>query len=145
MYCPNDECPDYVSTGLRPEYRDGITTCPLCHATLVPECPIGEPGADEARVVGPSVAATDEMEPVIEAMDLTEVAVIKSVLDAAGIPYIAHGEDRFSAFRGSFVGGSIFNSRARGVIFTVPSGMADDARALLEEFEEGDDRIDDRG
>ena len=145
MYCPNDECPDYISTGLRPEYRDGITTCPLCHTTLVPVCPTDGPGTDETQAATTPVAASGEMEPVIEATDLTEVAVIKSVLEAAGIPYIAHGEDRFSAFRGSFVGGSIFNSRSRGVIFTVPSEVANDARALLEEFEEGEDQIDDRG
>jgi hypothetical protein len=75
------------------------------------------------------------MEPVVEATDLTEVAVIQSLLEAADIPFIAHGEDRFSAFRGSFVGGSVFNLGARGVVFTVPSRLAEDARALLQEIE----------
>jgi hypothetical protein len=76
------------------------------------------------------------MEPVIEANDLTEVAIIKSILEGAGIPFVTQGENQFSAFRGSFAGGSIFNPRSRGVVFTVPARMAEEARMLLEELEE---------
>ena len=30
MFCPNDECPDFLNTGLRSEYRQDIFRCPYC-------------------------------------------------------------------------------------------------------------------
>lgn len=135
MFCPNDDCPDFVNTGLRSEYRDDIMRCPYCETPLVAAAPpAGHTDSDEPRK--PRVADDEIMEPVIEATDLTEVAVIRSVLDAAGIPYLTTGEQRFGAFRGSFVSGSILSPGSRGVIFTVPSRMAEEARAILEEFDE---------
>lgn len=136
MFCPNDECPDYVSSGLRAEYRDEIAICPYCETPLVgfrPEDP-AQPSDDGHRT--PRIADDEPMEPVIEANDPTEVIIIKSILDGAAIPYITRGESQFSAFRGTFVGGSILNPRNRGVIFTVPSRMAEEVRALLEELDE---------
>ena len=140
MYCPNDECPDLLNTGLRSEYRADISRCPYCETPLVTEAP---PTAlsDNGQPLKPRVGNDEAMEPVIESTDLTEIAVIKSVLDGAGIPYLAHGEQRFGAFRGAFVSGSILNPRSRGVIFTVPSRMAEEARVLLEEFDEEVDGI----
>ena len=137
MFCPNNECPDFANTGLRSEYRDDITVCPFCDTPLVgyrPEDPIGD--EDETRK--PRVADDEVLEPVIEATDPTEVAVIKSILDSAAIPFSTKGEGQFTAFRGAFAGGSIFNTRSRGVVFSVPSRMADHARALLEELDETD-------
>ena len=136
MFCPNDECPDFLNTGLRSEYRADITTCPYCETYLVTEAPTAGPPREDGLPAKPRVGDDEAMEPVTESTDLTEIAVIKSVLDGAGIPYLAHGEQRFGAFRGAFVSGSIFNPGSRGVIFTVPSRMAEEARALLEEFEE---------
>jgi hypothetical protein len=139
MFCPNDDCPDLVSTGLRAEYRQDVSVCPFCGSPLVsarPEDPVSE--ADEFEVM-PRILDDEVMEPVIEATDPTEIAVLKSVLSAAKIPYITQGESQFSAFRGTLTGGSIFNPRSRGVVFTVPSRMADEARALLEEFDETED------
>ena len=135
MYCPNDECPDFLNTGLRSEYRLDITRCPYCETPLVSEAP---PVAlsDNGHPQKPRVGNDEAMEPVIESTDLTEIAVIKSVLDGAGIPYLTHGEQRFGAFRGAFVSGSILNPRSRGVIFTIPSRLAEEARVLLEEFDE---------
>jgi hypothetical protein len=131
MYCPNDKCPDFLKTGLRSEYRDDILVCPYCGTTMVHERP--EDPERDGIISTPPVGPDEQMEPIIESTDLTEVAVIKSILDGAGIPYLALGEERFSAFRGAFLAGSIFGSRARGVIFTVPARMADQALQLLEE------------
>ena len=141
MFCPNDECPDFVNSGLRSEYRDDVAVCPYCETPLVGYLP-QEPVEDVDEPSKPRVADDEALEPVIEATDLTEVTIIKSVLDAASIPYLTRGEDRFNAFRGTFAGGSIFNPHSRGVIFAVPSRMAEEARALLEELDEtaGDDR-----
>ena len=136
MFCPNDECPDFLETGLRSEYRQDITICPYCATHLVAVASSVEPPLEDGHPPKPRVGDDETMEPVIESTDLTEIAVIKSVLDGAGIPYLAHGEQRFGAFRGAFISGSIFNPRSRGVVFTVPSRMAEEACALLEEFEE---------
>jgi hypothetical protein len=133
MYCPNDECPDFLDTGLRAEYRDDIERCPYCRTALVAEAPSVAVAAD-GNPEKPRVGDDEPMEPVIEATDLSEVAVIKSILDGAAIPFLTTGEDQFTAFRGAFAGGSIFNPRARGVVFSVPSRMADEARTLLEEI-----------
>ncbi len=132
MYCPNDKCPDYVRTGLRSEYRDDIAVCPYCGAAMSPRRP-DDPGR-EGGILKPPVGADEEMAPIVESTDPTEVAIIKSILDGAGIPYLALGEDRFGAFRGAFTGGSIFNPRSRGVVFTVPARMADEALRLLDEL-----------
>jgi DNA-directed RNA polymerase subunit RPC12/RpoP len=136
MYCPNDGCPDYLNTGLRSEYRDDIVECPYCRSRLVHERPGGRPAVDGEAPAKPRVADDEEMEPVIESGDLTEIAVIKSLLDGAGIPYLTHGDEQFDAFRGAFVGGSLFNPRARAVVFVVPSRMAEETRNLLAELDE---------
>lgn len=143
MFCPNDECPDYLNTSLRSEYRDDMIRCPFCETPLVVEPPpIGGPG-DVNDPPKPRVGDDETMEPVLESTDLTEVAIIKSVLDSARIPFITQGEDQFGAFRATFLGGSIFNPRSRGVVFTVPSRFVEEARHLLEEFEEDPDTVGD--
>lgn len=136
MFCPNDECPDFVNTGLRSEYRDDVMVCPYCGTAMVSQRPVDPASETEGRIDPPRVADDEVMEPVIEANDLTEVAIIKSILEGAAIPFITQGENQFSAFRGAFAGGSIFNPRSRGVVFTVPARMAEEARTLLEELEE---------
>jgi hypothetical protein len=141
MFCPNNECPDFLDTGLRSEYRQEIFRCPFCETALVPDPPAVEVPDDDNLPAKPRVGDDETMEPVIESTDLTEIAVIKSVLDGAGIPYLTQGENRFGAFRGSFVSGSILSPGSRGVIFTVPSRMAEKVRALLEEFEEDPDGV----
>lgn len=142
MFCPNDDCPDTVANATRSEYRPDVATCPFCGSALVAEDPGPLPHSRDEGVDRPRVADDEELEPVIEATDLTEVAIIKSILDGAGVPYLTRGENQLSAFRGVFAGGSIFNPRARGVIFSVPARMAEEARALLEEIvDETDDSL----
>ena len=34
-YCPNDDCPDFVSTGIRQEFTARVSVCPVCEADLV--------------------------------------------------------------------------------------------------------------
>ena len=136
MFCPNDQCPDFLDTGLVAEYRPEIMVCPFCGTPLVADRPETGRAGDDGRPDTPRVADDEEMEPVIEASDLTEVTVIKSLLDGAGIPYLALGEERFDAFRRLFAGGSIFNPRSRAVIFVVPARMVEEARQLLAEFDE---------
>ena len=80
----------------------------------------------------------ESLEVVLETLDATEVAVIKSLLEAAGIPYLTRGEDQYDAFRGSFRG-TVFSSRGRPVTFLVPAGMAEEARLLLQQREFSDE------
>ena len=136
MFCPSDECPDYVNSGLRAEYRDDLAVCPYCDTPLVGHRPEDPAPQSDDGPRSPRIADDEPMEPVIEAHDPTEVIIIKSILDGANIPYITRGESQFSAFRGAFVGGSILNPRDRGVVFAVPSRMAEEARTLLEELDE---------
>ena len=73
----------------------------------------------------------EPLEVVLETIDPTEVVVVKSLLDAADIPYVTRGEDQYDAFRGAFRG-TIFSSHGRPVAFLVPASMAKEARLLLE-------------
>ena len=72
----------------------------------------------------------EALEVVLETIDATEVAVVKTLFEEAGIPYLTRGEDQYDAFRGAFRG-TVFNPRGRPVAFLVPAGMAADARLLL--------------
>jgi hypothetical protein len=73
----------------------------------------------------------ESLEIVLETINATEVAIVKSLLEAAGIPYLTRGEDAYDAFRGAFRG-TVFNPLGRPVAFLVPASMAEDARLLLE-------------
>ena len=72
----------------------------------------------------------ESLEVVLETMDPTEVSIIKSLLEAAGIPYLTRGEDQYDAFRGAFRG-TVFSPHGRPVAFLVPASMAEEARLLL--------------
>jgi hypothetical protein len=82
----------------------------------------------------------ESLEVVLETMDGTAVAVIKSLLEAAGIPYLTRGEDQYDAFRGAFRG-TVFSSHGRPVSFLVPTSMAEEARLLLQGRELPDDGV----
>jgi hypothetical protein len=61
--------------------------------------------------------------------------VVRSLLDAQGIPHVVVGEERFDAFRGS-LSPFRFNPKAGVVAFLVPSSFAELARELLVEVED---------
>lgn len=151
MYCPNRECPDFEMNGRHGEYREGITECPYCGEHLVPEDPAAV--AVQPVEAGDDVPASDvcwrdaeplsagdaqaDLEPVFETSDPTEVPVVRSFLDAQGIPHVVVGEERFDAFRGT-LSPFRFNPRAGVVAFLVPSAYAEVTRELLTELEETD-------
>jgi len=76
----------------------------------------------------------EPLEVVLETVDPTEVAVIKSLLEAVGIPYLTRSEDQYDAFRGAFRG-TVFSSHGRPVAFLVPASIAEEARLLLQDGE----------
>lgn len=71
MYCP--KC--------KGEYREGFTQCADCQIPLVEELPQSE--SDDAPI---------ELVEVLSTADPGLIALVKSVLEAEDIPYLAHGE-----------------------------------------------------
>jgi len=72
----------------------------------------------------------EPFEILLETIDPTEAAIVKSLLEATGIPYLVRGEDRYDAFRGAFRG-TVISSRGRPVTFLVPASMVSEARMML--------------
>ena len=139
MLCPNPECPDYLADGEPGEYRPHVEVCPVCGTPLVHALPEGWPQGEEPDDGPPAPRSWHgEPEPVFECTDPTEVPVIKSILDGAGIPYLTRGEERFDALRGGR-SAARFNPLAGRVVFLVPSDLAEEAADLLQEVE--DDRV----
>jgi hypothetical protein len=139
MFCPNSKCPDFVDTGKHGEYVAGITSCPYCGEVLVENLAShAEPPLEEPVGLGERVEQTyqteEDLEPVFETSDPTEVPVVRSFLDAHGIPHVMVGEERFDAFRGA-LSPFRFNPRAGVVAFLVPLQYAEAARDLLIELE----------
>jgi hypothetical protein len=142
VICPNLKCPDFLATGKHGEYRDEITACPYCGEVLVSTLPSStEPPPPEVPPTGREESAPyepgEDLEPVFETSDPTEVPVVRSFLDAQGIPHVMVGEERFDAFRGA-LSPFRFNPRAGVVAFLVPSPYAEIARELLVELEKSD-------
>jgi hypothetical protein len=147
MYCTNKDCPDFAVTGKHGEYRDDITHCPYCGERLHEKLPASrsedrltptgrERGETWGDYEAPAVdEAHSDLEPVFETSDPTEIPVVRSFLDAQGIPHVVVGEERFDAFRGS-LSPFRFNPKAGVVAFLVPTGFAEHARKLLVEIEE---------
>lgn len=149
MFCANRECPDFEINRRHGEYREGITECPYCGEPLVAEDPTVQPADTDHHVAEncppqgcrheseqPSNGEiAEDLEPVFETTDPTEVPVVRSFLDAQGIPHVVVGEERFDAFRGS-LSPFRFNPRAGVVAFLVPSAYADVTRELLVELED---------
>jgi hypothetical protein len=70
MFCP--KCGD--------EYRDGFTVCAECHVPLARSRPVGPEHPDVTLVT------------VMFGRDESKLAVAKSLLNAAGIAFVARGE-----------------------------------------------------
>ena len=146
MYCINSGCPDFKATGLHGEYRDGVTVCPYCGEPLadsLPESPAvvdpGQPPPKPESTWGsydPPEAGQvqDDLEPVFETSDPSEVPVVRSFLDANAIPHVLVGGETFDAFRGS-LSPFRFNPKAGVIGFLVPAAYAEIARQLLVEIE----------
>ena len=99
VYCPN----------CRGEYRSGFTWCKDCDVALVDELP-PEQGPEFVDLV--EVLAT---------ADVGQILLIKSILEAEDIPYLAQGEN--------------FNlARNIAVRFLVPNDCLERAREILADF-----------
>ncbi len=135
-YCVNPACPDFEATGFHAEYVDGITVCPTCGEYLVDQLP--DVSADNnAGTFTRSTGGAAELAEVHSSSDPSEIPIVKSMLEAAGIPCLIRGEEGFDSFRGSR-SAFRYNPRAGAIVFLVPADLADDARALLQQTDEED-------
>ncbi len=127
MFCSNPECPDLVDGGVRGEYVEGVSVCPRCGAALVDV--VAADSAEALRLVDGDV----ELVSVFVTADGTESAVIRSLLEASGIPFMMNGTaDR--AYLGLGWAGVGVAGRG-GVSFMVRSEDAAAARELFEQRE----------
>ena len=101
----------------RAETDDSAERCDQCGAWLVATVP-DSGGESELRVL-------------LKTSDLAWLAVIKSLLDSAGIDYMAQGEEGLRQIPISWPGG-FFSSMTMGVVLWVRSEDLDAARALIE-------------
>jgi len=76
----------------------------------------------------------ESLEVIFETIDPIEVAVVKSLLEGAGIPYLTRGADLYDEFRGAFRG-TVFSPHGRPVIYLAPFSFAEEARLLLQRGE----------
>jgi hypothetical protein len=96
--CPNTECPDLEEYGRPGEFRDEIDLCPQCGTTLVPYDPTKEEDPARDRIDATGDGDADDAE-VDESLVLAgrvgnpaHVAIVKSLLEDAGIPFHARNE-----------------------------------------------------
>lgn len=109
MHCPH----------CRAVIMDSSERCGVCGAPLAPPA-VDAGGEDELRVL-------------LKTSDLAWLAVIKSVLDSAGIEYIAQGEEGLRQIPISWPGG-FFGSMTMGVVLWVRSDDFEAARVLVEPY-----------
>jgi hypothetical protein len=107
------------------EYRPEIKECSDCGVPLVPAPP--EPAAFENT---PLDTVT-----VFSASDAALVALARSILESAGIPFAARNEGVQDLFGLGRMAG--FNQITGPVTFEVPAEHAEEARMLLDELEQG--------
>jgi hypothetical protein len=117
MFCPS----------CRSEYRDGIWVCVECGVELVPTLPPGEQASDS------------ELAAAFTTADSSLLPIVKSVLDAAGIPYLVQGEETLGLFPLGRFGVGV-SERTLGAIVRVPPSRLEEARELLRGFEEQPDQ-----
>jgi hypothetical protein len=117
VYCPNDDCPDFVAYGVRGEYREGLVSCPRCKALLLPGSPptTHEPGLEEGEGLVP--VASFELE--------HQANLAISFLASKGIVAIIAADDcgRIDPVLGIVTG---------GLRLMVPESQAQEAVLLLE-------------
>ena len=117
MFCP--DC--------KAEYRTGVSRCPNCDVALVERLP-ERPPDDPA----------DRLETVLRTTDPGLLPIARTVLEAAGIPFVVQGEAALNYFP---LGPAAARATGRvtGASILVPRERADEARELLESSPEAPD------
>jgi len=132
--CPNENCPDVRETGLAGVYGDEMAQCPTCGTTLRA---VALDSVDSGAPSGPhlEVPAWDTVGFVA---DRNLLPVMRSVLQAAGIPFVIRNEfDQFASVYGAVA--SKLGLKVAAPAIAVPSERVEEARALLTTPAEWDD------
>jgi len=107
VFCPNQECPDFLDTGIHGEYVDIVWQCPVCGARLVHELPSrAAPDAGDE----PELAEAGPLVPVGTFVNRQNAELARSLLIANGITAFVSGGE-----------------------LLVPESQLQDATALLED------------
>ena len=110
----------------RSDYREGIMICAECGARLVDPPPVENENENEGG--GPAWV------PVFSTADSSLLIVVKSALEAGGIPFTVRGEGGMRLFpMGRFAVG--VKKRVLGAVIVVPADRAGEARDFLASFE----------
>lgn len=131
MYCPNPDCPHRKETGHPADYLDGIDACADCGAALTAE-PIGDTSEE--------VEALD-LEPLTAIPEPAFGALLRGVLDEAGIRHATRGEgvqDLFTVGRM----GTGYNLLTGPGTLLVERARASEAREILLALAEGGQPVD---
>ncbi len=111
MFCP--KC--------KAEYRPGYTVCADCGVPLVDRLP-PEPEHEEP-VDTTSLPPNTELVHILDTFSPGDMALIKSILDGVGIPYLVEGEH------------SQYVYHAVPFRLMIPSQQADEAREVLKQLD----------
>lgn len=88
--------------------------------------------------------AEDELVKIFETAQPGELAIVRSILDAANIPFTVEGDGALGMLPlGSF--GRSFFGRAVSAVIRVPANVASDAQTLLQGAEIEDGHLPDEG
>lgn len=106
------------------EYREEITLCSDCGVTLVAEQPVLDGESD------------DDLVDVFNTSDVSLLPVLKSVLEAAGIPFFVQGDEALGVLPVGRIGAGGISASGHGLAATVlvPRDHQAEAEALLESF-----------
>ncbi len=102
--------------------------CPKCRL----EFPAGESQCPHCSTGTAANAAGDELVELLKTADIVLLAVVKSMLDSAGIPYLVQGEEGLHVLPLGKAGG-FFAPSALGAVIRVRRRDLQDARKMLEE------------
>lgn len=116
MFCP--KC--------KYEYVPGIKVCSTCGAELVEE--LSEENSNKVTELVYTKLVT-----VYVTNDLGKLAVAKSLLESAGIPYFAKGEQITNLFGCGNIGS--FNAITRSIEIQVPQDEVENCKEVLEELD----------
>jgi hypothetical protein len=109
-------CPQCMS-----EYREGVTKCADCGVPLVRQLPVAE-----ETPPGPNL---DEMTLVLRTYDEGELLMVKSLLEAAGIPVHVPGAALTELTDDNVFGGPSFAAGPAQLF--VPADRAEEAKEVL--------------
>lgn len=134
MICTNPECPDVLEGGPAGEYGHHVVFCPRCGALLTaPDGSIPATATAEELIDGDV-----ELVEVRAGIDEPELAIVRSILDGADIPYVIEADESRAGLGLGGVGTALYTPLG-SVRLLVRAEDVEFAAALLTETEPPED------